>query len=146
MKKAILTVAAAVALSTQSAFADVTNPVDEAKAKDWMTKQYPLVEVAMACNLDTRFDYLEAVMKVAYVKADAYDTVSRDIVDMWWTGTGLDVRGNKVMKFARVAKRHSDHPEVVKGCAKFGDTVKTILAGLKQAAFSQSGVILVLVR
>jgi hypothetical protein len=114
--------------------ADVTNPVHEAKSKDWMTQQYPLVEMTMACNLDTKFDYLELVMKVAYSKADATgDEMQESIVNMWWGATQFDptVRKDKAMKFAKVVKKNPDHPTIVEGCADFSKTIDGILEKAK---------------
>ena len=130
MKKTLTAIALATMIST-TAQADVTNPVHEAKSKDWMAKQYPLVEMAKACKLDTQFDYLETVMKMAYMYAEATgDEMQESIVNMWWGAMQFDpaVRNDKAMKFAKVVKKHPDHPEIVKGCSNFSNTIAGILA------------------
>ena len=133
MKKALLTIAATIALST-TAQADVTNPVNEAKAKDWMASSYPMVEMTQACKLDTRFEYLEKVMDIAYMKAGATgDEMQKSIVNMWWGAMVFEpeVRNDKTMEFAGIVKANFKHPEIVKGCAEFSNQIDRLLDAWK---------------
>jgi hypothetical protein len=132
MKKTLLTIAATVAIAT-TAQADVTNPVHEAKAKDFMVAQYSLVEMSMACKLDTRFEYLEQVMDISYLKANASDEMSENIVNMWWGAMPFnpEVRNDKALEFTKVVKANRDHPEIVKGCADFSKQMDEVLDAWK---------------
>ena len=133
MKKTLLTIAATIAIAT-TAQADVTNPVHEAKTKDFMVKSYPLVEMSMACKLDTRFEYLEQVMDISYSKAGATgDSIQKSIVDMWWGAMVFEpeLRGDKTMEFAGIVKANFNHPEIVKGCNDFSGQMDEILDAWK---------------
>ena len=129
MKKTLLTIAATVAIAT-TAQADVTNPVNEAKTKDYMISSYPLVEMAMACKLDQRFDFLQQVMDISYSKAGATgDSIQKSIVDMWWGAMVFEpeLRGDKAMEFAGIVKANFNHPEIVKGCNDFSGQVDSLI-------------------
>ena len=111
--------------------ADVLDPVKEAKTKDWMISGYPLVEMAMACKLDKRFDYLKWVLDNAYrIAGTGNNDIEKTVVDMWWANTKFDpaVTNNKTMKTVKAVKQLPDHPEVIKGCATFAETVNNTLA------------------
>ena len=132
MKKAFLT--ATILAFSGSAIADVTNPVNEAKAKDWMQAQYPVVQVALACQLENRFEYLETVMQTAYLAAGTgNDQMQKDIVNMWWGELAITMRGNQLVKLAQATKQYPDHPDIVKGCKTLSNTITKTLHTINQA-------------
>ena len=115
MKKAILTAAALIAIST-SAMADVTNPVNQAKTKDFLGTAIPIIKVGQACKATSVYDYMEAIMDTANKMAGAHDDMEKQIVNMWYMTAELEPLNKTNKKIIRFAKTHRDHPEIVKIC------------------------------
>jgi len=79
--------------------AQATSPVKEAKVKDFFTKAYPLIELAMVCDFDDRFEFLENVINTGYKLYGAQDSMDRQLVDMFWSGAEMEFAfGNDSLK------------------------------------------------
>ena len=113
MKKVILTAAALIAFSS-TAQAGVSNPVHEAKAKEYIEIAYPIVDVVFACKVERRHEYLEYVMNMAYLSAEATSDSERSIVDMWYT---INAMGNHTLtKAVNVVKKYPNDNSVIEYC------------------------------
>jgi hypothetical protein len=96
MKKLLILITLLTGLSTM---AQATSPVKEAKVKDYFSKAYPLIELAMVCDFDDRFESLEKVIDTGYKLYGAQDSMDRQLVDMFWSGAEMEFAfGNDSLK------------------------------------------------
>lgn len=115
MKKVILTAAALIAFSS-TAQAGVSNPVHEAKAREYIALIAPMVDVVFACKIDRRHEYLEYAMNMAYFEARATSESERTIVDMWYS---IDTMGDHHLTEAvDIIKKYPNDQSVIDHCEK----------------------------
>ena len=111
MKNVIIAVIAL--FVTVDAFA--ASPVQEAKAKEWLSHLRSMHTQSVACNYANKYELLELGMDFAYMVAGAKDDMDRTIVDMWWTSTSLDI-GYKMQASYDYMRLNPKDPQVIKLC------------------------------
>ena len=132
MKKTLTAMAMATTIIAGTAQADLTDPVTQAKVKDWFDQTVPFIKVAEACKMDNRFEYIEWVMDQAHMKAGSIDEIDRGLVNMWYqTGyltAPIDKSFRAVIKYAKNPDTRQ-HPKIVEACDHTSNKIQELIKG-----------------
>jgi hypothetical protein len=125
MKKFVL----AAVLASASFGAQAVSPVEEARAKEFLSTVYPMIAFTQACKTPGRHEMLELSLDVAQAIAPSAD---QWMVESWYSIVEMQHYNTKVHQFAAFAKRNPSSPVVVQECAGTEEALNKVMEDIRR--------------
>ena len=129
LKYIIATIFIALVVYSNTAKADILNPVKRAEVKNFLEGQARVVYALEVCESDIHIPVFKRIMDVSYVSAGAYDEGDKMIVDMLWPALwSLDDPDKNGITTSQMVKnlkqlKVADFDEWTSTCKSFEETI-----------------------
>ena len=120
--------AATLVATTIASNASAMSAVNQARMSEFMESTAPHVELAIACKIPNRFEYMQELFDFAYL-AFGENEFDRDLIEMQYQTATLDF---ELQQNSAVIKNNRDHAEIVEACNEIQKTANASIAMMRE--------------